>query len=76
MATTVMLKDKEAELLEKARRELFYQGLGALDKDLRNEVEGQIGVDKLANLTKGSVIAIASLILINNLNKKRIEVDV
>ncbi len=71
MATTVMLKDSEAELLEVARRELFFRGLGSLDEAMQKKVENEVRVERVSNLTKGAVIAIASLVLINALENGR-----
>jgi len=69
MTTTVMLKDKEAELLEQARKELFFRGLGSLDESLQEEIEKKLELESISTLTKGAVIAIAALILINALDE-------
>lgn len=70
MVSTVMLKDRELEILESARKELFFRGLGSLDEKMQKEVERKLGVEKMTTLTKGAVIAIAALMLINALKEE------
>ena len=67
MVTTIMLKDDEDILLNKAKQAILERGLNSLDPALREEAKKA----NLERLTKGAVVALAAILLIYALENKR-----
>lgn len=68
MVKTILVQDdKEYEVVSEARELLIHKGLDALPKDVAEKVKEKI---KLQNLTRGTVVVIACLVLAEMLKKQ------